>query len=766
MQTNVYIKNKKASFDYALLDKYTAGIVLTGTEIKSLRGGRASLVDAFCYFIGGELWIKSMNIPAYFYGTYSNHAPLRDRKLLLTKKSTDTSFDCPHCDEEVTWTAWDGKSRPAAAGHYYLAGNVYPKGNFTLADYGTVVLNLNGYTLYKENSGNVFLAQGSTELVFMDSSADGTGTVLANNNETKDGSVANAYLEGSSVTVYGGNYLSASKDVKARNGGLFYANTGTLTIRDGEFWGTNAKTGGVVGAKAGGTLEITGGVLHAGKADSSAGDTLWAYEEARVIIGGNAVIEGGVRVEEVASFTLSGTPRIARIPHGTTKYSLKTSVPADATGLTKGAHIRVTPIEDVTVTTAFANEDAAKAAAAYFYCDDSEETIVLEGTALAAKPRTEGIEDLNDPANDGVLNILMVGNSFCYYYVEELYGLFMENLPEGITEVQIYDLYRSGCELHMHHDWWLENSSGDGYQLFRTNSQGRVNVTPNKDATLEMSLAQENWDYISLQDASTAHEYTDHTQLEAIKEKIAELASPLFDRMHALYPNAQLLWQRTWTYEVGLTRNGRTYTEEVCEKYNIGIQEVADFMDEAFGQDKPYDLQIVNTGAAWMVARELEETRNVLPYGGLCARIGKTGYGDHRENAGDGYHDGDIGGGQLLNAYVWYMTLSGDHDLSDNLYMPAEDNLAGYTLDPAIAAMVKEAAQTAVTGVPAQVKGDMNGDGVVTDADALYLLRHTLFADRYPISQSGDVNGDGDVTDADALYLLRNTLFPDRYPLH
>ena len=86
MQTNVYIKNKKASFDYALLGKYTAGIVLTGTEIKSLRGGRASLVDAFCYFNGGELWIKSMNIPVYFYGTYSNHVPMRDRKLLLTKK--------------------------------------------------------------------------------------------------------------------------------------------------------------------------------------------------------------------------------------------------------------------------------------------------------------------------------------------------------------------------------------------------------------------------------------------------------------------------------------------------------------------------------------------------------------------------------------------------------------------------------------------------------------------------------------------------------
>lgn len=86
MKADLYIKNKKASFDYELLDKYTAGIVLQGTEIKSLRDGRASLVDAYCFFIDGELWVKSMNIPVYFYGTYNNHAPMRDRKLLLTKK--------------------------------------------------------------------------------------------------------------------------------------------------------------------------------------------------------------------------------------------------------------------------------------------------------------------------------------------------------------------------------------------------------------------------------------------------------------------------------------------------------------------------------------------------------------------------------------------------------------------------------------------------------------------------------------------------------
>ena len=78
--------NKRASFDYEFIDTYTAGIVLTGTEIKSIRQGKASLVDTYCFFSRGELWVKNMHIAEYFYGSYNNHAARRDRKLLLTKK--------------------------------------------------------------------------------------------------------------------------------------------------------------------------------------------------------------------------------------------------------------------------------------------------------------------------------------------------------------------------------------------------------------------------------------------------------------------------------------------------------------------------------------------------------------------------------------------------------------------------------------------------------------------------------------------------------
>ena len=82
----IQIRNRKASFEYFFIDTYTAGIVLTGTEIKSIRMGKASLTDTFCYINNGETWVKGMNVSPYFYGSYNNHESKRDRKLLLNKR--------------------------------------------------------------------------------------------------------------------------------------------------------------------------------------------------------------------------------------------------------------------------------------------------------------------------------------------------------------------------------------------------------------------------------------------------------------------------------------------------------------------------------------------------------------------------------------------------------------------------------------------------------------------------------------------------------
>ncbi|MGL4994183.1 MAG: SsrA-binding protein SmpB [Bacteroidales bacterium] len=86
---SINIKNKRASHDYTLTEQFVAGIVLTGTEIKSIRLGKASLVDTYCLFENDELWVKGMHIAEYFYGSYNNHVARRDRKLLLNKKELD-----------------------------------------------------------------------------------------------------------------------------------------------------------------------------------------------------------------------------------------------------------------------------------------------------------------------------------------------------------------------------------------------------------------------------------------------------------------------------------------------------------------------------------------------------------------------------------------------------------------------------------------------------------------------------------------------------
>jgi SsrA-binding protein len=84
--TEINIKNKKAWHDYEIIDKFVAGMQLTGTEIKSIRAGKATLVDSYCYFNQGELYVKGMHVTEYDFGSIYNHFPKRDRKLLLTNR--------------------------------------------------------------------------------------------------------------------------------------------------------------------------------------------------------------------------------------------------------------------------------------------------------------------------------------------------------------------------------------------------------------------------------------------------------------------------------------------------------------------------------------------------------------------------------------------------------------------------------------------------------------------------------------------------------
>ncbi len=86
MSNSINIKNKRASYEYFLLEDFTAGIQLTGTEIKSIRSGKVNITDAFCIFLENELFLKNMHIAEYKFGSHYNHEPKRDRKLLLTRR--------------------------------------------------------------------------------------------------------------------------------------------------------------------------------------------------------------------------------------------------------------------------------------------------------------------------------------------------------------------------------------------------------------------------------------------------------------------------------------------------------------------------------------------------------------------------------------------------------------------------------------------------------------------------------------------------------
>lgn len=86
---SVEIKNKRAKFDYEWLDTFTAGLQLVGTEVKSIRMGKASIAEAYCYMTGGELFIKGMNVTEWSHGNIFNHDPIRERKLLLSKRELD-----------------------------------------------------------------------------------------------------------------------------------------------------------------------------------------------------------------------------------------------------------------------------------------------------------------------------------------------------------------------------------------------------------------------------------------------------------------------------------------------------------------------------------------------------------------------------------------------------------------------------------------------------------------------------------------------------
>lgn len=269
-------------------------------------------------------------------------------------------------------------------------------------------------------------------------------------------------------------------------------------------------------------------------------------------------------------------------------------------------------------------------------CGNAQET---PNTTNETEP-TMNIMQKSDPTQDDELNVLMIGNSFCYYYVEELYGMLT---AAGYQKVNICNVYYSGCSLDQHWSWWKNGESH--YTYYTTNETGR---NEQKDVNLEHCLQQRNWDIISLQEAGARARYSGEGHLTVTEPYLTDLWGYIKEQ----FPLSRYFWHQTWSNQVGYDRNGKTVDSlEQQEKENTNTRAFA------LAVCKKYDLEHIPSGDAWQIVRQ-------NGYDNLCARLAVS------NGEGDYYHDGDIGGAQYLNACVWFEIITGKSCIG-NAYTPA-----------------------------------------------------------------------------------------------
>ena len=278
------------------------------------------------------------------------------------------------------------------------------------------------------------------------------------------------------------------------------------------------------------------------------------------------------------------------------------------------------------------------------------------------------------PEEDNVIEVLMIGSSFCYYYVEEMCGL----AEHAGIEMRVCNVYYSGCPLEKHYNWWIGGDSN--YQFFDTTFDGGRKQTDN--VSLEWCLAQGEWDVISLQQSTSATR-NDPNHLETTRLYYTTLLNYLMEQ----FPQAQMMWHQPWSYQIGYDRSG--YQMTTFEQQQRDMELVREY---CIAICKEFDIQRVNTGEAWQIVRK------DYGYDELCARLGK---GTNHE--GDFYHDGDIGGGQYLNACVWFEIITGINPMG-NTYAPTyKYGGTVYNLDSDITyAELQAAAHQAVLDLRAQ----------------------------------------------------------------
>ncbi|MBE6713299.1 MAG: DUF4886 domain-containing protein [Ruminococcaceae bacterium] len=286
--------------------------------------------------------------------------------------------------------------------------------------------------------------------------------------------------------------------------------------------------------------------------------------------------------------------------------------------------------------------------------------VVKKDPKPAKKEETveETIMQESNPAEDDVINVLMIGNSFCYYYVEELYGIAK---AAGVN-MKVCNVYYSGCKLVQHWTWWKQDESH--YQYFETDGSGRSKIAD--PTNLRYCLSRENWDVISFQQGVISQK----GDLQASKDAYYKYLTPLYEYVKGQFPQSNFYWHQTWSYQVGYDRNGYQMKDAQQQAQTAKWSE-----EFAIAVCQDYPMTRIPCGTAWQYARNDSRVGDVL-----CNRGKKS----------DNYHDGDEGGGQYLNACVWFETITGQNCIG-NTWRPTT-----YSLSETKIAALQQAAHRAV----------------------------------------------------------------------
>ncbi len=270
-----------------------------------------------------------------------------------------------------------------------------------------------------------------------------------------------------------------------------------------------------------------------------------------------------------------------------------------------------------------------------------------------------------DPGADDVMNVLMIGNSFSNAYTDELKAM----ADAAGKKLDIYNVYYGGCKLSQHYKFLKNDMPEYGYVK-------KNGVKIKENVTLWYCISLQNWDYISLQEGSSV--LRDAASAQAGMDSNLKYFSHMYEWLKQRCPKSQIIWHQTWAYQVGTTSGGYV-TKDAAQQaaYHERLYTYAEMITERYP-----DLLLVNSGDAWAIIRD-------GGYDNLCARLGSKWSDTAPANSGDNYHDGDIGGGQYLNACVWYEVLFGESCVG-NTFQPNYDILIDV-------ATLQQAAHQAVT---------------------------------------------------------------------